>query len=679
MSDRVFPKLGSTDTTKVRAPPSGAVVSGQVAAETQLRQNANSSIAPTEAQGSANQANATVHESGAPGRVLGGRYLLQRKLGTGGMGVVYLASDQQVEGETFAIKVLRPQIREHPDALELVREEVRKTRLLAHPNVVGVYSVNIDQRDVFILMEYLEGKPLSALLDEDFARGMPFGRAWPLIQDMCAGLAHAHDHGVVHSDLKPSNVFVTISGRAKLLDFGIARASRGRVGHFDPATLGALTPAYASCEMLEGGDPDERDDVYSLACVIYEMLSGKRPFSSASAIEARRGGQSLAPIRSLTPGQNAALARALSFDRAQRTPTVETLLAEFGRVAASRLHWLNPGRHPVVSLALLTAVALLISITTWRSVRTSAHVEPTRSVALQEPAGGRRLISTAKALALFRLLGIDAPPTAGRVELDAAAVLELLSTAPRHVVLGSSPEQIDAALALCRQYATDCQREWFTDEAARSVVLAPYALDRTSVSVGDFRIFVANSNYRTDAELAGVAYRAIDGRLSPVKNGSWRNAVGQSTPDPEAAVVGVDYKDAEAYCRSRGKRLPTEDEREYAARGPEGHVFPWGDDATPAILHFNSQPRVTEGPPQGIGGAFRGLSGAVWEWVDTEVGGRKVLKGGSWLETNPANKRAATRGYELANRANGSTGFRCVRSSAQWPDAQFWLSQLVGS
>jgi hypothetical protein len=94
------------------------------------------------------------------GQVLGGRYRLERKPGEGGMGVVYLASDQEVEGEIFAIKVLTPEIRERPDALELLREEVRKTRTLAHPNIVGVYSLNVDRTGVFILMECLEGKTL---------------------------------------------------------------------------------------------------------------------------------------------------------------------------------------------------------------------------------------------------------------------------------------------------------------------------------------------------------------------------------------------------------------------------------------------------------------------------------------------------------------------------------------
>jgi serine/threonine protein kinase len=158
------------------------------------------------------------------GQLLGGRYLLERVLGEGGMGVVYVATDQEVKGETFAIKVLKSEIRDHPESWGLLREEVRKTRALHHPNIAGVYSLNSDSTGVYMLMEYLEGKTLSALIDDDFGRGMPLMRAWPLIHDIGAALAYAHDHSVIHSDLKPSNVIVTTSAKAKLVDFGIARA-----------------------------------------------------------------------------------------------------------------------------------------------------------------------------------------------------------------------------------------------------------------------------------------------------------------------------------------------------------------------------------------------------------------------------------------------------------------------
>jgi TolB-like protein/Tfp pilus assembly protein PilF/predicted Ser/Thr protein kinase len=258
------------------------------------------------------------------GELLGERYRIERELGEGGMGVVYLATDQQVPGERFAVKVMKEEL--HPDALELLREEVRKTRKLSHPNIVDVHSVNVDGRRLYVLMEYLEGKSLDVLLDEEFGRGMSFSHAWPIIEDVAAALANAHDHNVIHSDLKPANVFLTTSGRARLLDFGIARVSRGPVLKARSG-LRALTPAYASCEMLEGKEADRRDDIYSFACVIYEMLCGERPFGDLTALQARESRNQVLPLAALSQGQNAALAQALAFDREARTGSVEALLA----------------------------------------------------------------------------------------------------------------------------------------------------------------------------------------------------------------------------------------------------------------------------------------------------------------------------------------------------------------
>ena len=257
------------------------------------------------------------------GQKLSGRYRIERVLGEGGMGVVYLATDEQV-GETFAIKVLKEGL--GPEALSLLREEVRRTQKLSHPNIVDMHSVNVDGAKLYVVMEYLEGKPLNALLDEDFGRGMPFDRAWPIIEDVGVALGYAHDHNVIHSDLKPANVLVTTAGKSKLLDFGIARVSRGPLRHMRSGPL-ALTPAYASCEMLRGAEADARDDIYSFACVIYEMLSGKRPFGELAALEARETGAKPAPLGVLLRGQNAALAKALAFDREGRTASVEGFLA----------------------------------------------------------------------------------------------------------------------------------------------------------------------------------------------------------------------------------------------------------------------------------------------------------------------------------------------------------------
>jgi TolB-like protein/predicted Ser/Thr protein kinase len=283
------------------------------------------------------------------GQLLGGRYRIERELGEGGMGVVYLATDEQVPGERFAIKVLKEEL--HPGALTLLREEVRKTRKLSHQNIVDVHSVNIDGQRLYVLMEYLEGKSLNMLLDEEFGRGMPFSHAWPIIEDVGAALSNAHDHNVIHSDLKPANVFLTTSGRTKLLDFGIARVSRGPLLHARSGPR-ALTPAYASCEMLEGKEADRRDDIYSFAFLIYEILCAERPFGELTALEARENAAQMPPLQRLSREQNAALAQALAFVREARTASVEALLAGLGAHAA-------PRARPVALLgaALFVAIA----------------------------------------------------------------------------------------------------------------------------------------------------------------------------------------------------------------------------------------------------------------------------------------------------------------------------------
>ncbi len=291
----------------------------------------------------------------ATGQLIGGRYRIERQLGEGGMGVVYLARDEQIAGESFAIKVLKKELQ--PATLALLREEVRKTRKLSHPNIVDVHSVNADGSRLYVLMEYLEGKSLDKLLDEEFGRGMPFSHAWPIIEDVGAALGNAHDHNVIHSDLKPANVFLTTSGRAKLLDFGIARVSRG------PLLQGrggarALTPTYASCEMLEGKEADRRDDVYSFACVIYEMLCGERPFGDLTALQARQDAAQVPPLEGLSREQNAALARALAFGREARTASVEALLA--GLTAKHP----PPRRRPATLIAgAIVALVAAVSLT----------------------------------------------------------------------------------------------------------------------------------------------------------------------------------------------------------------------------------------------------------------------------------------------------------------------------
>jgi formylglycine-generating enzyme required for sulfatase activity len=303
-----------------------------------------------------------------------------------------------------------------------------------------------------------------------------------------------------------------------------------------------------------------------------------------------------------------------------------------------------------------------------------ANAKPALKTApLSGPVGP--LMAGSRAVPLLQSLGIEVSQIDAAHSYPQSTIRQLIDATPRRVTLGSTPEQIRAAFTLCRQYSPACQLSWYGDEGLRTVTLDPFELDAVPVSVQAFRQFVAATGYRTQAEKIGFAYAVIDGSLKPVTGGTWRNAVKTHAVEDESSVVGVSFQDGVAYCQSMGERLPTEDEWEYAARGPKRHTFPWGDNIDPVASAPSTPPRVTDGPAEGIGGRYKGLSGNVWQWVDSKVGARKVLKGGSWLEPNPANKRAATRRYELPGRADEDSGFRCAKSVPAWPDAEIWLAQ----
>ncbi len=269
-----------------------------------------------------------------PGTILKDRFELVAPIGEGGMGTVYKARDLlKVEAKDrnpfIAVKLLSGDFRQHPEAFIALQRESSKAQKLAHPNIATVYDFDRDGATVYMTMELMEGEELARYIKKLPAGGLAVEDAMALIEQLCNGLSYAHARNLVHSDFKPGNAFLLKDGTLKLLDFGIARASKtrsdaeGETTVFDPGSLGALTPAYATIEMFEGEDPDPRDDIYALACVSYELLTGKHPFNKLSAVKVKEKGLKPAPVSKLTKRQNKMLLRALALDRDQRTPTVE--------------------------------------------------------------------------------------------------------------------------------------------------------------------------------------------------------------------------------------------------------------------------------------------------------------------------------------------------------------------
>ena len=292
------------------------------------------------------------------GDVLNDRFVLEERVGSGGMSTVYKALDRRkLEADDrnpyVAVKVLNVEFRSHPQSLIALQREAKKSQSLAHPNIVRVYDFDRDGDTVYMTMEYLSGKSLAQIFRARDFKGMSQEEAMPILEQIAAALKFAHDNGIVHADFKPANVIITDSGQVKVIDFGIARAFQRpdqvdmEATRFDPGSLGALTPTYASPEMLEHQEVDPRDDIYALGCITYEMLTGRHPFGRMQATEARDGGLQLERRKGLTSRQWKALKRALAFNREQRTPTVATVmprhqLSEPGR--PYRLQVIRAGR-----------------------------------------------------------------------------------------------------------------------------------------------------------------------------------------------------------------------------------------------------------------------------------------------------------------------------------------------
>jgi serine/threonine protein kinase len=274
-----------------------------------------------------------------PGSILKERYVLETVIGRGGMGVVFKAKDLRREeaqdrNPYIAVKILNDEFRRHPESLKALQRESRKAQDLAHPNIVTVFDFDRDGATVYMTMEYLEGQSLDRYAKDAAFEGMPLSEAYPLIEGLGRALAYAHAKSIVHSDLKPANAFLTKGGVIKVFDFGIARAAKlpgdksGDMTLFDPGSLGALTPAYASCEMLDGEEPDARDDIYALACIAYEMLTGRHPYDKRPATDARDKGLALAPIKGLSRRNWRGLQRGLAFSRKDRSPNIEVFLED---------------------------------------------------------------------------------------------------------------------------------------------------------------------------------------------------------------------------------------------------------------------------------------------------------------------------------------------------------------
>ncbi len=594
----------------------------------------------------------------AVGSVVAGRFELVQLIGEGGMSNVFKAIDlRKVEAGArdphLAVKVLTARLPDQANSLAIMHRETSKLQSLTHPNIVRVFDCDRDGQTVFMTMEYLDGKSLRRRMPNK--RGdaqVPREDALEFVEKIVDALEYAHRKGIVHGDLKPSNVIVTNGGEVKVIDFGVARFLRRPQEDDEPTEdwerdFSALTPPYASPEMHDGAEPDPRDDLYALASIAYELLVGEHPFARTPADKARDTNMKVGAAGKLADHELRAFEHALHFERKHRTRSAREFLGELR------------GEKTRVPLAKVAGIAALAALAV------AAAVLGGRMLLKKEPAP---LMATAATKLTAGTMFRDCP---------SCPVMRVLPPA--------SFEQGSAGAAALR-----------FEQPVRTVSIAYLlAAGVNEVTVGEFAEF-AREYPRNRA-----GCETYDGEWQVRPGVSWSNAVAEQ--DASLPVTCVSWQDAADYAAwlslrtAQTYRLPSASEWEYLA-GAGSPAPPWTEPAS-ACAHANAADASAAQRYPGwttfvcndhfVGaapvGSFTpnafGLAdtlGNAFEWVQdcwrddyagaptdgsavTDGGcGEREARGGSWF-TTPAYVRPSYRNRFQAAYRSQSLGFRLVR------------------
>jgi formylglycine-generating enzyme required for sulfatase activity/serine/threonine protein kinase len=649
-----------------------------------------------------------------------GRYFIERELGRGGMGTVYLAHDRQLD-RLVALKAPHPHlVAAEENFLARFRREARAMATVRHPNVCPIFDVGVFGDWNYLTMAYIDGEPLSVRLHR--GEQYSFRDAAELIRQIALAVHAIHNSGVLHRDLKPANILLDRDGAPIVTDFGLARDDRP-----DERTLSETgnvvgTPAYMAPEQIEHrtGEIGPATDVYALGVMLYELVSGKRPFEGSSA--SVMGQVLFAPVAApsqhntdVPPSLEAICLKAMSRAPCERFATPKALadaLSQWlGALAdpPSQTQKPSAASSPWFRQAALTvgcAIAVILTIGLLPHVFPPPHRRPPpgshplrddsnvlgRPAPIAETASASGDINhTALKPAEAAAPAIPPPkmPATAVAPFDADEAADLQEAWSR--ALGT-PVEITPVLGMRFRLIPPGEFEMGAPESDgdaspierpqhRVQITQPFYAAVHEVSVGQFRTFVEATGYRTEAETSGRG--SHDARRNRHADWSWRRHSDEPTDDSPAACLS--WHDAQQFLawlsRSTGRpcRLPTEAEWEYLCRAGSTGPFHWGDERDASRLE--SSERRPEFPLQ-VGryaaNAF-GLCdthGNVWEWcldgqrtyresaaVDPvgslDPATPRIVRGGGWT-TAWASLRATRRAVETVEFSHHALGFRVV-------------------
>ena len=621
-------------------------------------------------------------------------YRIEEEIGRGGMGVVYRAVDTRL-GRAVAIKMLPPETTADADRLRRFVQEARAASALNHPNIVTIFDIDEDAATTFIVMELVEGATLDRVLAR---RPLPVETALDYGAQIGAALEAAHAHGIVHRDVKPGNVMVTPDGRIKVLDFGLAKllerdpslTTMTGVGTRSGVIMG--TAAYMSPEQAEGRQVDARSDVFSFGAVLYEMLTGRRPFAGNSDLGVitsilRDQPPSLRSIRSELPGDAQAIVdRCLAKDPAARyahagdaRSALDTLRAQLTRRPDT--FW----RRPAVIVPVVLVLAAIAAFGAWQTmqsrrarwVRNEAIPEIQRLQTTNRSMDAVRLASQAERYAPDDIAGVRQGwyrfnlvtiPDGAHVEirnyLNVNGPWQPLGATPvrdlrlpfgyyrvRITKPGYVPIEITASMAgrppiVLRPEASaqpgmvPVPGGTYSVGIAGTVTLPDFWMDRVEVTNRDFKRFVDAGGYRnpkfwTEPFRDGSEVVSFENAMARFRDSTGRSGPASwqlgSYPDGQAdfPVGGISWFEAAAYAVYAGKSLPTV-YHWYRAAGP--------DELSSDILqlsNFDGKGPTRAGERQGVGPfGTLDMAGNVKEWCANASRDDRLryLLGGSWDE-----------------------------------------------
>jgi len=679
-----------------------------------------------------------------------GGYTLLRKLGEGGMGAVYLAEDKSKQ--KFAIKVLSQRLGEDPEFLRRFQREARAAMKLKHENIVSAIALGEELKTYFYVMEYCEGQPLDKLLKHE--RSFECNLALRMIIQIARGLKHAHDNNIIHRDIKPANIFISDNpeatlgnngepGVARILDLGLAKNISDAEQSFKTATGVIMgTPHYISPEQANSDKAiDGRTDIYSLGATFYHLVTGETPFQADSSpmIILKHLTAQLPSPQDLNPDIPDGIARVIQIMMAKRP---EDRYADCGELLAD-LERVQRGELPRRSIAEDRSSILARKDTTRQApagatnpgykrgantgATTIGTLPPRRSSASIGILCGIGL-ALIGLIAFSLLRGGDAKnkqpasppqPEAGVAELHSSDANKPPPPQEKSIPPAAKPPEPSASSKeLAIELAPGVKMEFLRLDAgdfmmgsplldgskpAHQVRLTrPYYVGKFECTVGQFRAFVTDTNYKTEAESNPTNSALKNGVWDRFPGFDWRNPGFKQ--DENHPVCLVTWNDAREFCKWASKksgktvRLPTEAEWEYAARGPGFLYYPWGDlwEANAANIadkslkntgfnmRFGGVDTDDHYPYTAPVGSFKrckswsgiyDASGNVWEWCEDGFGpfspgavtdpkgpedaANKVIRGGCWNANSPE-CNCTRRIGRPANEGSAGNGFRAV-------------------